>query len=207
MPAKPDDRPPPADKVVLLMSLQTAVFLGVGIVLWTFSGRSAGEFLSVDTGQVLLGIAIAAGMSVTAGTVFFGLPRVAEYLVRAQAHTLALLGRLPMWAVLCVSLGAGIGEEALFRGGIQTLASDYLGAPLAIVLSAALFALVHLAKPVVAVLIFLIGVLFGAIYWASDSLLAVMIGHALYDVFALWYVQKEMHRLGLFDTGEDAGQD
>ena len=29
-----------------------------------------------------------------------------------------------------------------------------------------------------------------------------MLAHALYDVFALWYVQKEMHRLRVFAAKE-----
>ena len=98
---------------------------------------------------------------------------------------------------MIVSLGAGIGEEALFRGGVQTLAGEYMPAPLAVLVASALFAFVHMAKPPIAAIIFSIGVLFGTIYWQTGSLLMVMIGHALYDVFAIWYLQKEMHRLGV----------
>ena len=66
--------------------------------------------------------------------------------------------------------------------------------------------MVHFAKPLVAAIIFVIGVVFGCVYWITDSLLAVMVGHALYDVFALWYVQKEMHRLDVF-SGKEVSND
>mgnify|MGYP000100173712 CR=1 FL=1 len=186
--------------IVSLMLAQTAGFVAAGLGLWIWSGRSASAFVSFGWHEFALGLALAGALIAIAAATFFGLPKLSEYLVRAQAPNLAFLERpLPFWAVVWISLGAGVGEEALFRGGVQTLAGDYLGVPLAIAFASALFAVVHFAKPLVAAIIFAIGVLFGCIYWLSDSLLAVMIGHALYDVFALWYVQKEMHRLAVFE--------
>jgi membrane protease YdiL (CAAX protease family) len=59
---------------------------------------------------------------------------------------------------------------------------------------------VHWAKPLVAFLIAVIGLIFAGAYLATGSLLAVMIGHAVYDVWALWFLQEEMHRLRVFDS-------
>ena len=190
-----------------LLTAQTTVFVALGVLLWWFSGRPPAEMIGVDQRQILQGLALAIGLVMLAMATFYGLPKLSEHLVRAQADNFTFLENpLPLWAIVWISLGAGIGEEALFRGGVQTLAGDYLGAPLAILIGASLFAIVHFAKPLVAAIIFAIGALFGVVYWATDSLLAVMIGHALYDVFALWYVQKEMHRLGVFDRkSEDDG--
>jgi len=185
--------------ILALLTAQTAVFVVLGLGLWVWSGRSAGTFVTFGGDEFAIGLALAGALILLAALTFYGLPKLSEYLVRAQADNFSFLEKpLPIPAIIWVSLGAGIGEEALFRGGVQTLAGDYIGAPLAIVLAAALFAAVHFAKPLVAAIIFVIGVLFGVVYWQTGSLLAVMIGHALYDVFALWYVQKEMHRLGVF---------
>ncbi|MEL7728480.1 CPBP family intramembrane glutamic endopeptidase [Citromicrobium bathyomarinum] len=185
--------------ILALLTAQTAVFVVLGLGLWVWSGRSAGTFVTFGGDEFAIGLALAGALILLAALTFYGLPKLSEYLVRAQADNFSFLEKpLPFPAIIWVSLGAGIGEEALFRGGVQTLAGDYIGAPLAIVLAAALFAAVHFAKPLVAAIIFVIGVLFGVVYWQTGSLLAVMIGHALYDVFALWYVQKEMHRLGVF---------
>lgn len=57
----------------------------------------------------------------------------------------------------------------------------------------------HLSKPVIGLILFAIGVVFGAIYWLTGSLLIVIVGHTLYDVFALWYLQRELHRMGFFN--------
>ena len=195
-----------AVKIVAMLTVQTAVFTAIGLTLWIISDRAAPDFLVLSTEQLSLGVVLAAALTTLAAATFYGLPRLSEYLIRAQADNLAFLERpLPFWAIICISLGAGIGEEALFRGGVQTLAGDYVGAPLAIVIASAIFAAIHFAKPLVAVLIFLIGVVFGVVYWQTGSLLAVMVGHALYDVFALWYVQREMQRLGVFDRGAETG--
>lgn len=185
--------------LLALLTAQTVVFVALGGGLWSLSGRPVSGFVSFGLDEVLLGTALAGALVAVAAAVFLGLPKVAEHLVREQAENFAFLEKpLSFPAVVWVSLGAGVGEEALFRGGVQVLASDYVGMPLAIALAAALFALVHFAKPLIAALIFLVGIVFGVVYWLTGSLLAVMIGHALYDVFALWYVQKEMHRLGVF---------
>ncbi|MBD59861.1 MAG: CPBP family intramembrane metalloprotease [Citromicrobium sp.] len=189
--------------ILALLSAQTLAFTLIGLALWWVSGRPLGSFVSFDTDEVAIGLALAGVLVALAALTFYGLPRISEHLIRAQADNFSFLADpLPFWAVVIVSLGAGIGEEALFRAGVQTLAADYVGAPLAILLAAALFALVHFSKPVVGVLIFLIGAVFGLVYWQTGSLLAVALAHALYDVFALWYVQKEMHRLGVFDRKE-----
>ena len=44
-----------------------------------------------------------------------------------------------------------------------------------------------------------IGCLFGVVYWQTESLLTVMVAHAVYDVYALWALQNAMHELGVFD--------
>ena len=194
-------------QLLALMTLQTAAFVAIGVALWWFSGRPVGAFANLDLDGVVLGGVLAAILIAAAAAVFFGLPKLSEYLIRAQAENFSFLEKpMPFWALIWISLGAGIGEEALFRGGVQTLAGDYLGAPLAILVASGLFAVVHFAKPLVAAIIFAIGVVFGCVYWITDSLLAVMVGHALYDVFALWYVQKEMHRLDVF-SGKEVSND
>ena len=120
-----------------------------------------------------------------------------------QAETYAFLGpKLGMPAIVFISLCAGVGEEALFRGGLQTFLGDYLGAPLAIVLSSAVFAAIHLGKPVITLLLLVVGLIFGTVFWLTGSLLAVTIGHALYDIWALRYLHCEFLRLGL--VGEPA---
>jgi membrane protease YdiL (CAAX protease family) len=83
---------------------------------------------------------------------------------------------------------------------LQTLLGDYVAMPLAIGISSALFALSHAAKPIIMALVFVVGIMFGVVFWQTGSLLGVIVGHFLYDVFALWYVLRRMGRLDVEDA-------
>lgn len=193
-------------KVLALLVVQMAVFAVIGLALWSASGRLIADFATFSRADITGGVALAGAMIVLAALVLYGFPRLSEALVRAQAEGLAFLKvPLSLWGIVLLSLCAGIGEEALFRAGIQTLLADHIGTFPAIGVAAGLFALVHLAKPLVSALIFLIGALFGYVYATTGSLTTVALGHALYDVFALWYVQGELHRLALFAEEADQG--
>lgn len=190
-------------KAMVLLGFQAIGMIALGQWLWSLSGREKAGFVSVSMTEVLQGLALGAALIALAFTMFRGLPRISEALVRMQAETYAFLGpKLGMPAIVFISLCAGVGEEALFRGGLQTFLGDYLGAPLAIVLSSAVFAAIHLGKPVITLLLLVVGLIFGTAFWLTGSLLAVMIGHALYDIWALRYLHCEFLRLGL--VGEPA---
>lgn len=185
---------------VVLLAFQSAAMIAIGLLLWHWSGRDAAAFVTVSASQVLQGIALALALIALAFALYRGFPRISEALVRMQAATYAFLGpRLGLPAIAVISLCAGVGEEALFRGGVQTILSDHVGAPGAIVLSSAVFAAIHLGKPVITGLLFVVGAIFGTFYWLTGSLLAAMIGHALYDIWALRHLHCQLVRLGLVE--------
>lgn len=191
--------------VVLLVTAQAAVFVALGLGLWHLSGRAAGDFLRLSASGAIQGAALGGAFILAAFLMFKLLPELADRLIRLQADTYSFLGpHLPMWAIVAISIGAGIGEEALFRAGLQVWLGDHIGPAAAIGLSAAGFAVFHLAKPLVTVLLFVIGAVFGLVYWLTDSLLAVVIGHVLYDIWALRWLHTEFLRMGLFDDPEPA---
>ena len=185
-----------------LLAVQCIVMIAVGLLLWHWSGRALAAFVTVSGPQLIQGVALGLAMISLAFVLFRGFPRLGESLVRMQAETYAFLGpKLGMPAIVFISLCAGVGEEALFRGGVQTFLSDDAGALAAIAVSSAVFAAIHLGKPVITALLFVVGLIFGMVYWLTESLSAVMIGHALYDVWALKFLHGEFVRLGLVEGG------
>ena len=76
---------------------------------------------------------------------------------------------------------------------------DAIGPVAGIAISALAFALIHMARPLITAIILLIGVVFGLVFWWTGSLLTVMIGHAVYDVWALRVLHRELGRLGYLD--------
>lgn len=185
-------------RAMVLLALQAGGMIALGLWLWDWSGRASERFVTVSPSQVLQGLAVGGALIACALAIFRGIPRLGEKLVRMQAETYGFLGpRLGWPAIVFISLCAGVGEEALFRGGFQTLLGDIVGVPAGIALSSAVFAVIHLGKPVITALLFVVGAMFGVVYWLTESLLAVMIGHALYDIWALRFLHREFLRLGL----------
>ena len=187
-------------KVLSYVGLQAVFFTLIGVALWRLAGQPEFEFVTVSLGETVNGLLLAIALIGLSAGLAKAFPRYAEWLIRSQARNYSFLkNRISIGAIIFISLCAGIGEEALFRGGLQTLLGVYLPLPLALALASALFALIHFAQPLNSALIFVIGCLFGFVYWQTESLLTVMVAHAVYDVYALWALQKAMHELGVFD--------
>lgn len=100
-----------------------------------------------------------------------------------------------------VSALAGIAEEALFRGVIQTSMLDPLGTIGAILVAGALFGLAHAITVTYAIVAAGMGVALGALLAATGDLAAPILAHAVYDFLALtWLVRVE-------GVGSGAGSD
>lgn len=191
-----------------LITLQAAAFTALGAGIWYLSDRPLRAFVEFDVSQAWSGLLLGLFLIVIAAGVFFGFPRLSEKLVRLQSDTYSFLQKpFSLPAIVWISICAGVWEEAFFRGGVQTFLTDLIGDHLAIFLTSAVFAAMHMAKPVISAILLAMGLLFGYVYWASGSLLLVMIGHAVYDVFAIAYLQREMHRLQVFGSNDTPDQD
>jgi membrane protease YdiL (CAAX protease family) len=100
--------------------------------------------------------------------------RLAPIFARSGAADLALVAAL-----------AGLGEEALFRGAIQTALAGHLPVWAAVAVTAVVFGLAHFLSPAYAVLATIIGAYLGWLFVLSGNLLAPVVAHALYDLVAL----------------------
>lgn len=84
------------------------------------------------------------------------------------------------WMNLC--LGAGLGEETLYRGFMIWFLTPFVGVFGAVAGGAAFFAMAHGYQGTrFAGIVFLAGLAFGALYLLGASLLPVIALHALYD--------------------------
>ena len=89
-----------------------------------------------------------------------------------------------------ISLLAGIGEEALFRGLMQRTLMDIINPWGAILLASIVFGLMHFLSWAYFVYATLIGIYLGLIFIASGNLYVVIIAHATYDFVALLYLMR-----------------
>lgn len=84
--------------------------------------------------------------------------------------------------IVLLSLAAGIGEELFFRGLLQSFVGLWW--------AAIVFGLLHALTPAYFILATAIGVWFGLLYEHSGNLLIPMLSHAVYDIFALYLLQR-----------------
>ncbi len=109
------------------------------------------------------------------------LKELTEYLTRFNSFSQFLIG------FLVIAILPAIGEELLFRGLVQNLFNKiFKNAHLAIALSAFLFAAIHLQFYGL-VPRFLLGVLFGYLYYFSGSLGLAMLGHFVNNGFTVTF--------------------
>lgn len=149
------------------------------------------ELLGFSAANVAAGVAFAFPL-----LAFFGWAMHSRLRPLAQIRELLderfvpLLGYWSVGQIGLLSLLAGIGEEALFRGSLQAGLTPALGPLAAGALAAVAFGLGHAITPAYAVLATLVGALLGWEAHVTGGLLAPILTHALYDFVALLYLRR-----------------
>lgn len=169
-------------------------FLGLGAFWlyphWTWFG---GLGLSVWLLGILIGVLSYLASFTVSRLAYFEQSSLREILNNLHR----MFGHFTWLQIILVSLLAGIGEELLMRGLLQSGLQQALGVTPAIVLTALVFGALHFMNLTYMVLTFVIGLVFGLIFYWSNSLLLVMVAHAVYDVCAFTIIVKFPHMLGL----------
>jgi membrane protease YdiL (CAAX protease family) len=110
-------------------------------------------------------------------------------------RVMVLFHRATVVDFLAISLLAGAGEEALFRGVLQPAVAAHLGTPMAILLVSVAFGLMHCVSRSYVIFSGALGAAFGFMYAASGNILVPMVAHAAYDFVALVYGVRLRPRL------------
>jgi len=111
------------------------------------------------------------------------------FLNRWMRQVAPLFSAIRFKEMAVLSVVAGFGEEALFRGVIQPL--------LGVWLASLLFAVVHVLRwdsDGLKMIAFYtpFGLLLGGLYALTQNLWGCCIAHTLYDFVALWWVQRHL---------------
>lgn len=102
-----------------------------------------------------------------------------------------------------VAFLAGSSEELLFRAVLQTWLNPW-GLIAALLISNAVFGMVHAVTPMYVVLAGLLGIYLGVLFYVADgNLLAPTLSHAVYDLLAFFVVRREYQiRLSLAEGNQ-----
>lgn len=149
---------------------------------WTWQAGALG----VVSGLLLL--AVAAG--ITESSI-----RLAKRIRRDMAQFSGIFREATLLDLLLISLLAGAGEEALFRGVLQPALAGYTGVPVAIIAVSILFGLVHPVSWAYVVFTAVLGSAFGILYAWSNNIVVPAAAHAAYDFAALLYGVRYGHFL------------
>ena len=180
---------------VLLLAGPAIVLAWLGKYRWveTFSWRRPAILALM--GAVLLGVGLAPWMQLVAMLQQKLWPRAIEGQMELMKVLLPPLEAHPILLPLLIGILAGVCEETLFRGPIQTGLMRRLPTWSAIVVTAILFAAAHLDLYGMPVRTFL-GIILGWMVVRTRSVFPAMMMHAVYDITQLLYVAYEVRKVG-----------
>jgi len=95
-----------------------------------------------------------------------------------------------------IALSAGVGEEMLFRGVLQTSMGAWLGIGWGLLFASLLFGLLHPISMPYIVVAAVVGLYLGGAFLLSGNLLTAMVTHSLYDFALMSYLLRYHYRGG-----------
>ena len=110
---------------------------------------------------------------------------------RSMEEFVGLLSRCTLLDLALISALAGIGEEALFRGVMQTGLAPSVGLPAAVALTSIAFGMAHYLTLTYAAYATLVSVYLGLLLIGYGNLLVPVVAHAAYDFVALVYLTRQ----------------
>lgn len=194
------DKPPQPDGFPIAVVIEGAIALVAGGLAWLLGvplRDQLPEFGGPLTAAVTRGvIATAPMLAIFWWLVHSDRPSLRE--LHAQVDRLigemfprASLGQLALVAAL-----AGVGEELLFRGVLQTVFGWWTTPMLGVAITSVLFGMAHALSKVYFILATVIGFYLGGLTWYFNDLAAPIVAHGVYDFVALVYLSRSISAKG-----------
>ena len=167
---------------VVLAVAVVCLYLSAVDVAWPARGGVLGPFVLGVTGALVtyLVCALLTRSNTVAGA------RLRDHCEALQV----MFGRFSWGQIGLLALAAGVCEELLFRGFLQPWLTSLSSPLVGILVASVIFGLLHYASFFYFFITFVIGVILGVVYWASESLLLVVVWHAVYDLIAMGVLAK-----------------
>lgn len=170
--------------------LASALILESAILLVAVSSMGyTGLWPGIDVTSSGLGIGLLAGAAMAGGVILIARSH-ARFFHRVRQDLdliIRLFGKCRLPDLAIVSLLAGVGEEMLFRGLLQSWLLTFLPPHPAVFVTAAAFGAAHAISPSYAVFATVLGLILGYVCLWTGGLPAAMMAHAVYDFGALYY--------------------
>jgi len=196
---EPRDYPRPAGPHGFL---RTAILFEGGLVIlalglgWLFQVQPFGS-VRVTARHVSAGL-LATAPPLLALTLLLrsNAPRIGRWVSEVERLVGPLFEGASAGALGLISILAGVGEESLFRGVLQTALGSVAEPWLALLVVSAAFGLVHFVTATYAFLAGVIGLYLGWLFLWSGNLVVPIVVHALYDFVALTILVRRVRSRG-----------
>ncbi|WP_375206014.1 CPBP family intramembrane glutamic endopeptidase [Hyphococcus sp.] len=198
-----DQIPPSENRAFVFVVAGTALMGFAAIGLSVVMNTPLGPQFTADINAVLIGIIattpLAAFLWWFSNTTLehFASFRKSQIKFFAEIGFAFTPGRIAAMAV-----AAGVSEELLFRGVLQTWGAQHGPEILAIIITNIVFGMMHMRTALYAVIAGLVGFYLGVLYMLTDNLLAPIAAHTLYDAIALEYTRRAVSHYDL-ETGAE----
>ncbi len=192
MNSDPEEQPEKSEHKVFAVVIGGTIIMGLASIgLGLLLGTPIGPQLSWSSNDALIGVIatlpLALFLSWFSNT---QIPALTEFR-RQQIKFFSEIGfEFTGPRIVMMAIGAGVSEELLFRGVLQSWIDGFAPVVIAIIASNIIFGLLHMRTALYAVIAGLVGVYLGGLYFYTDNLLAPMITHGLYDFVALIYTKR-----------------
>lgn len=174
--------------VLILLSQLVIVVAGI-LLIWGFGVQmpiaNVGALQAITIGTLLAFITFL----LFALIYRFG-GKFAQALVNDVRRVSGIFSGYSWLHLACVAALAGVGEELLFRGFLQTWLGNYFAITWAILIASIIFGLLHYLSHAYFISATLMSIAFGVAYCMTDSLLMVVVWHGVYDFIALLVLVK-----------------
>lgn len=190
-----NDTPAPGDPTVPIALFEGALAI-VAVVVGRWIGVRPLATFQASWAGLGLGLLAALPMLAILALCVWGPFRALNDLVRlVRGQISSLFGRMTLTQMALLSLMAGVGEETLFRGLLQSAVGGWVGgtpgAWAGLAVATVVFAAGHAISRAYFVLAGVIGLYLGLVWMASGNLLVPILAHALYDFAAMVHLRKE----------------
>jgi membrane protease YdiL (CAAX protease family) len=192
-----DDDQPGRDVIIMFAVFFEGGLAPLSLILGWWWGHNPLTHFSWDAWDVLRG-AVAALPLVAAFLLMLRWPigplnRIKTF---CENEFVPLLAGSSWSDMALIAISAGVGEEMLFRGAIQSSLGAWLGSLWGLLLASLLFGMLHpISIPYIVVTI-VVGICLGAEYLYTNNLLAVMVTHAVYDFALMGYLLRWQYHGG-----------
>lgn len=180
----------------LILLSQSAIVAAGGFLLWAVDMKLPGA--NINTLQA---IAVGAFLALVTFFIFALVYRFGGMFAQSllnDLHRVSWIFKGYSWVHFsCVAALAGVGEELLFRGFLQTWLNSHFAIAWAILLASIIFGLLHYLSHAYFICTILMSIALGIGYYLTDSLLMVMVWHGVYDFIALAALIKYSHIIGV----------